>query len=80
MRALSLDDPRIRFNWGFHDGAHARRDNLKAWGDVEAFSRRHFDRVYGAAYLAGYEAQRAGTYTGNSDAAWQSYRPARKAA
>jgi len=57
--------PRIRFNWGFHDGtAEAQRGSLR---DVTF----HFDKVYAEGYRAGIEAFCAtGTRPESSEAAW----------
>lgn len=57
--------PRIRFNWGFHDGtAEAER------GSVRNVSS-HFDKAYAAGYDAGVAAFReTGTRPESSDAAW----------
>lgn len=54
---------RVRFNWGYHDGAqpHARSVN------------RHYDRVYFAGYNAGVTDRQNGDYCdgSTSDAAWK---------
>jgi hypothetical protein len=57
--------PRIRFNWGFHDGtAEAQLGNVR---DMSG----HFDSVYAEGYRAGLAAFRAtGTRPESSEAAW----------
>lgn len=73
-RTLSLDSPRIRFNWGFHDGAanHAGR----SYTDAAEFARKHFDREYARGYLAGFEAAQRGESTESSEPAWKARRAA----
>lgn len=62
---------RIRFNWGFHDGASAAKTNRKnEWEKGE-----HFDEVYEAGFWSGYEEFKKGEYNDNtlSDEAWAKY-------
>lgn len=71
-----LDEPRVRFNWGYHDAAAdveaGRPDRATAdpstpgWRPLPAF-----DVAYAEGYLAGTKDAREGTYAGNSDAAWE---------
>jgi hypothetical protein len=68
-----LDEPRIRFNWGFHD----------AVADCERNSRRdvskHFDSVYAEGYACGVEAHRAiGIKAVSSESAWKCREDSRK--
>jgi hypothetical protein len=67
--SLSLDSPRIRFNWGYHDGADefargCRRDVRVGGGIVKA---------YVDGYAAGVADARGGTYAGDSETAWTEY-------
>lgn len=48
ITGLTLDSPRVRFNWGFHDAAAGRCAGRSA-RDVSG----HFDRAYATGYLAG---------------------------
>ncbi len=61
-------EPRLRFNWGFHDGAADAK-----WS--RPYSHKHFDAVYLAGRQAGYVVAQNGEYTVNtkSDDAWKSY-------
>lgn len=67
--------PRVRFNWGFHDGARDFRDNrprtlrLDATHDLKNVGKE-FDPDYFRGYSKGLEYARAGTYAENSDPAW----------
>ena len=60
MRDLKLNSPRIRFNFGFHDGAVAGQ-----------YLHNHFDKAYLAGHQAGFEARRDYTVNTTSDAAWR---------
>ena len=65
----ALAAPRVRFNFGYHDGADAQRAARRpAWKYGE-----HFDTSYEAGYWAGYEAAKLGRPTDCSAAAWQSH-------
>jgi hypothetical protein len=65
-KPTDLDHDRIRFNWGYHDGAHdsatgfTRADKL--W--------EHYDIVYVRGYHAGYEDDQNGIPTDSSEPAW----------
>lgn len=63
-KATQFDD-RIRFNWGFHDGANDAEDR-KMPRDVSA----HFDQVYAAGYLAGFRTVVDGEDRASSEPAW----------
>jgi hypothetical protein len=68
VNATDLDSDRIRFNWGYHDGAREiDRPNPNRTPGWEA---RHFDPVYVAGHAAGTADKRNGTYAGNSESAW----------
>ncbi len=63
---------RIRFNWGYHDGAADEKDGIRPpWTLVQT---REQKRAQDAAYMDGYEAgeaaQVAGIYAGDSTKAW----------
>lgn len=68
-KSTTLDAPRIRFNWGFHDGAaESRRNRIR---NVS----RHFDRIYAEGYQAGVSAAQRGDNTDSSAPAWKNRRP-----
>lgn len=67
---MGLDNQRIRFNWGYHDGASTVRNNYKTVEERAAFVQHHFDLAYSAGYAAGMKDQAAGVYTNNSTTAW----------
>lgn len=55
-------EPRIRFNWGFHDAQHD-----KATGVCRSWRQKgHFDKAYEAGYYAGLQSSDT-----TSDAAWR---------
>lgn len=58
-------EPRIRFNWGYHDGAN---DVIK--GRRVRSMTGHFDRFYAQGYEAGVDDARAGDYCDDSSVAW----------
>ncbi len=63
----NLEQPRIRFNWGYHDGANeSKRDKTR---DVTG----HFDSWYATGYKLGVSDATALAYEGNSDAAWEAF-------
>lgn len=66
-------EPRVRFNWGFHD----------AVADCERKARKdltgHFDAVYAEGYERGVEAHRViGVKAVSSESAWQCREDSRK--
>jgi hypothetical protein len=68
--ATDLDQNRIRFNWGYHDGAEDRRKGYSRPDGLTVgnIAIRHFDPIYGLAYTIGYEDRE---YDGNSERAWR---------
>lgn len=66
-----LDDPRIRFNWGYHDGASDVRNNRHK---SDEWFRKHFDKVYLQGYAAGWRDMQNGEYQENSTRAWNERR------
>lgn len=70
---------RVRFNWGYHDGAsHRHAGGSKDRNGVGTkMDRTHFDQVYVAGFQYGYEDSAAGSYdhsvhgTTLSDGAWE---------
>lgn len=72
MTTKTLRPPRIRFNWGFHDGsADAERDKFQP-GGILTPDRPHFDKLYEQGYRAGHESFRLnGKRAATSDAAWK---------
>lgn len=67
---MGLDNQRIRFNWGYHDGASDVRNVYKTTEERQQFAASHFDRAYAEGHAAGDAAQTAGTYTNDSMVAW----------
>jgi len=57
--------PRIRFNWGYHNGANGF--NLKNAG----YLYTHFDKTYLKGWQLGHRDKAAGNYNENSSAAWK---------
>jgi hypothetical protein len=80
--SADLNHPRIRYNWGYHDGAndHARGNarqvvangpaNEHAVSYASGLGGKECGWFYAAGYQAGIEAVRNGTYNGTSDAGW----------
>lgn len=65
--ADSLDSPRRRFNWGFHDGT---RD--ASYDEPARDVSKHQDRLYAVAYLRGHQDfTLSGVRAESSDDAWQ---------
>lgn len=63
----SLDSPRRRFNWGFHDGT---RD--ASYDEPARDVSKHRDRFYAVAYLRGHQDfTLSGVRAESSDDAWQ---------
>ena len=60
---MNMNNPRIRFNWGYHDGA-------LAYDLRQGYRYTHFDRQYLAGWQAGYEGRKQGAYTTDSTQAW----------
>jgi len=58
-------DDRIRFNWGFHDGANDAEDRR-----LPREMDSHFDRIYAAGYVDGYRVVLAGQDRSSSEPAW----------
>lgn len=57
-------EARIRFNWGYHDGAN---DSLKRKWRVTT----HFDKTYLKGYDRGFDDQNNGVYNQDSTEAWK---------
>ena len=69
-------EPRVRFNWGFHEATADLAQGRKA-RDVSA----HFDPSYAAGFVAGAaEFRSTGVRNESSEPAWQRARSAEKAA
>jgi len=68
---MSQYPDRIRFNWGYHNGANPK---------IQTFAPKpnHFDKVYIAAWYLGKHDFEKDKYTGNSDEAWQLYKASKK--
>lgn len=74
---LTLDSSRVRFNWGYHDGASdVEHDRVTRKRSMMA---SHFDKIYAQGWEYGVEDAREGVYTGNSDEAWKSRASLRQA-
>ncbi len=50
---MGLDNQRIRFNWGYHDGASSQRNGYKTTEEAALFVQHHFDRAYADGFVAG---------------------------
>jgi hypothetical protein len=73
VKATDLDRDRVRFNWGYHDGASEAVSGvfpvrLQRWG--ADWQNHHHDPTYVAGWQIGYDDAKAGTYTNNSEGAW----------
>lgn len=75
-KANHLDETRLRFNWGFHDGAQAQRENWTRPDGltVETIRAGHFDPAYAEGYYLGWHEARSGADTSSSEPAWQTVR------
>ena len=60
-----LDNQRIRFNWGYHDGASDVRHGRTLRNMAE-----HFDLAYGDGYRRGVKDAGEGRATDSSERAW----------
>lgn len=74
----SLNAPRIRFNWGFHDAAcetrlHIRRSLVDGKTQTVRTVAIGFDKWYYYGYSAGMLAVDTGVYANNSDPAWSEF-------
>lgn len=56
----------IRFNWGYHDGAHEAKTRM-----ANRSLKPHFDKTYIRGYERGYYDFLNGDYTGDSTQAWK---------
>lgn len=67
-----LDDNRLRFNWGYHDGANDFKAHSERidHADHNTILDTHYDTVYARGYHIGYHIAENGLYDGNSNAAW----------
>ena len=59
-------EPRIRFNWGYHDGAHEAQNRM--W---DRSLKSHFDKIYIQGYQAGRSDFLNGIYNQDSTEAWR---------
>ena len=64
----SLDCPRLRFNWGYHDGANDAQKQ-RARREVS----KHPDQVYAVGYHRGFQEASDGVYTNDSSESWAGY-------
>lgn len=71
MPRMGLDNQRIRFNWGYHDGASQQRNIYKTTEEAALFVQHHFDRAYADGFVAGMCDEATGTYANNSTTAWE---------
>lgn len=74
-KALAGTEPRIRFNWGYHDGAHdQQRGAPRVYIPGKPQDLTHvsptFDKYYFEGYQAGAQDARRGQYIENSSVAW----------
>ena len=72
-KATDLDQTRLRFNAGYHDGAHdAGTDGVRFDGLTVATIREgHFDPAYAEGWVAGWNDAKAGRSAESSEPAWQ---------
>ncbi len=76
---MSKFGDRVRFNWGYHDGAwdtkngRPRCDTLQGPQSLTQVSRE-YDAAYYNGYIAGKDHMRDGLYAGNSENAWRAHR------
>ncbi len=75
-RLTSLDAPRIRFNWGYHDAAAEYKAGCpRLVVDRGEQTTRRVSMAAGSAYAYGYQAglrdTRHGEYHGWSEKAWE---------
>lgn len=76
-----LDQPRVIFNDGYHDGASDAKNNrrhlvLKGTGltTIDEIIDYHPSKTFGHGYAKGYKDQNEGIYKGNSDDAWGGFK------
>jgi hypothetical protein len=74
--ATDLDETRIRFNWGYHDGASDCHDNRNRIDRLNQYNitERHFDPAYAEGYRQGWQDEKDGCYRGTSELAWNANR------
>jgi hypothetical protein len=63
-------EPRVRFNWGYHDGALAAKEGIRP-----QWKSPHFDPHYEAGYNEGTNDHKLGEYHEDSSEAWSRTRP-----
>lgn len=73
VKARELDADRIRFNWGYHDGARelTQPNPVREQRRGRDWQAKHHDPIYVAGWNLGRDAAEAGEYTGNFQAAWE---------
>lgn len=67
-------EPRVRFNWGYHDAQGLELISVQRYHDTRRtrdWASEHFDKHYGAGFIAGLNDKELGRYTGNSEQAWK---------
>lgn len=73
-KTTSLDETRVRFNWGYHDAKHdhtskrTRPDGLGKYTILE----NHFDPAYAEGWLRGWQDCENGAHSNSSESAWES--------
>lgn len=67
VKPTDLDQNRVRFNWGYHDGAHDIRTGFTRSDDLD----KHYDQVYVRGYRAGQADMRNAVYFEDSTVAWE---------
>jgi len=73
QEATDLDSNRLRFNWGYHDGAFFVNHGMTRRPDdltVATIEARHFDPIYAKAWVRGYADAKARAYHASSEPAW----------
>lgn len=71
---MKLNNPKIRFNMGYHDGACGH--NLSNGG---GYLYSHFDKIYLAGWQLGNRDHCCNQYAGDSSSAFKEYQNKRRA-
>ena len=72
--------PRVRFNWGYHDGASSTARAIVVnwsrgrWDYDGRGAMAKYDSYYAAGFELGERDKREGSYCADSTAAWRQYR------
>lgn len=72
--STSQFEPRVRFNWGYHDAQGTEYISVQSYHDTQRtrdWAAEHFDKHYGAGFIAGLNDKELGRYNGSSEQAWR---------